>query len=275
MKNWIFGSRSQIGKLIANKYYLEKLPVAKTDRNDPFAENHFDLKNPNVPSMLGEGDTAIICCGISNLGSCENDPALAFKVNVDGVKFLINELFRKNIFFVILSSSSIFEGQHQPCMVNQKPSPQSIYAKTKLEIENYCINEIKENFAILRLPKVITPDWGLLRFWIKCIEKNDIIQPFNNRWFSPINGTGVAELIYQLVVTKTSGIFQLGSFKEVLYSEFCFDYFQNYELAHRFIQPISDNDSWREKTQTPNLVTNIPKTFKFQKELLTVTPKKF
>ena len=113
------------------------------------------------------------------------------------------------------------------------------------------------------MTKVISQHWELLNYWKNELRCNRIIQPFNNRFFSPVYGMGVADLLHYLVKAKESGTFQVGGSEEMSYSEFCLKIFENNEFAKELIQPKADLDEWRGKLQTPNLVTLVPEDYVF------------
>ena len=133
--------------------------------------------------------------------------------------------------FISLSSppAVFLKGKKNICNINSTPSAHSIYAQKNV-VEDFCMQEIKENFSVLRLTKIITPDWELLKYWNMQSQKGNIITPFKNRFFSPVNGIGVAELIIYLLNNKPSGIFQIGGSREITYADFCYEYFKNREF---------------------------------------------
>lgn len=262
MKCWIFAGNSAIGKLTEQQLLSKKRSFISTSRKHADKNKYyFDLRNFSEIQEISFGDTAVICCGITDIQNCQKYPDLAFQTNVDAIKHLMLQLSKKRIYFVFISSSSIFEGQQEKRTIESLPSPISIYAQTKVKIENFCKEEIKRNFAILRLTKVITPDWPLIKFWRNKIENGETIEPFSNRYFSPINGIAVAHLIEYLTYKQLSGTFQVGGAQEMTYSDFCFKLFRNNTIPENLINPIVDNDEFREKVQTPNLVNHLPKSY--------------
>lgn len=270
MKCFIFGGNSTIGRLTAQAFDGYGMPYVKTSRTPTNNEIFFDLNKTMAIEGLNKNDTAVISCGLTSIEKCENNPEEAIKANVLATKDLIIELAKKNIFFVFLSTSSIFEGQKLLAGINDEATPLSVYAKTKYEIEKFCFAEIKENFAILRMTKVVSEHWDLLNNWKNKLNANCKIHPFSNRYFSPVNGTGVADLIYYLVKSKEKGIYQLGGISEISYSEFCFQIFKNNQFATSLIQPIPDTNEWRSKLQTPNLITTTPKEYIYENKIFKI-----
>ena len=249
MKIWVLGSNSKIGEMISSQSNLLNSQVFLANRKPTKNEFHFDLREPLEIPELSHGDSVVICSGLTNINYCEQNPKAAYEINVQATLDLIKNLHNKNVYFTFISSSSIFEGQKNICNIYSTPSAHSIYAQNKIAVEDFCMQEIKENFSVLRLTKIITPDWELLKYWNMQSQKGNIITPFKNRFFSPVNGIGVAELIIYLLNNKPSGIFQIGGSREITYADFCYEYFKNRENLENFIKPINDSDEFRAKTQ--------------------------
>ena len=79
-------------------------------------------------------DTVIHTAAITKVRKCEDDKQLAWDVNVEGTKNLVDELIysKLNINFVYVSTACVFDGHSELYTENSIPYPENFYALTKL-----------------------------------------------------------------------------------------------------------------------------------------------
>ena len=111
MKIWVLGSNSKIGEMISSQSNLLNSQVFLANRKPTKNEFHFDLREPLEIPELSHGDSVVICSGLTNINYCEQNPKVAYEINVQATLDLIKNLHNKNVYFTFISSSSIFEGQ--------------------------------------------------------------------------------------------------------------------------------------------------------------------
>lgn len=104
------------------------------------------------PSLFKEQiDVVIHLAGISNDPSSELDPSLTQRMNIDASKRLIDFSVMHGINkFIFASSASVYGANDSLVTEDSKLNPLSLYAKSKVEVENY-LKDCKEiNPSILR-----------------------------------------------------------------------------------------------------------------------------
>lgn len=112
--------------------------------------------------------TVVNLAAISDVAKCEQNPELATEVNLNFTKNLLKaSSLAKSTKFIQASTVAVY-GEKSKATVNDHPAPIGVYAKTKLEAENY----IKENseglqYYILRFSNII----GLSAHKLKGITK--------------------------------------------------------------------------------------------------------
>ncbi len=74
-------------------------------------------------------DAIINCAAITDVDGCENTPALAAKVNTEGVQFISDNF---NGHLIQISTDFVFDGRSGPYNECDTPSPISIYGWSKL-----------------------------------------------------------------------------------------------------------------------------------------------
>jgi len=115
----------------------DELDITKRDKLDNFFnENSIDI--------------IINCAAYTDVEGAENNKEEAYRVNYEGVKNLAQIAKDKDIKLIHISTDYIFDGKkHFPYTEEDKPNPQSIYAKSKLKGEEAII-EINPKFVIIR-----------------------------------------------------------------------------------------------------------------------------
>ncbi|MFX1562177.1 MAG: SDR family oxidoreductase [Promethearchaeota archaeon] len=112
-------------------------------------------------------DTVIHTSAITNLELCENNKKLAYEVNVEGTKNIVNACKETDSKIVYVSTSNVFSGEKNIYYEDDIPQPSNHYAFTKLIGEN-TVSESGLPFLILRTDQ--------LYFWTNRIEKKTFVE---------------------------------------------------------------------------------------------------
>ena len=98
-------------------------------------------------------DTVINCAAYTAVDKAEDDVALATKINVDGPM----NLAKSSANIIHISTDYVFNGTgHRPYTPNDRPSPLSVYGKTKLAGER-AVLENAEKAIIIRTAWLYSP----------------------------------------------------------------------------------------------------------------------
>ena len=258
MKIIVFGADSFIGKKISNYLEEDEFEICRTTRNQNAIKNSqvfYDLNDLSKLHFVKHGDFAIICFGISSIRVCQDNPEIAWNLNYTKTIQLMNTLDAKGVRVIYLSSSSVFEGQDIICDVGQIRSPVSNYAKIKCAVEDRIFEtKLSENFSVLRLTKVLSPDHKIFLHWEKEFLRNGNIKAFNNRFIYPVSPREVYNVIRQLIINQKTGLFQIKGDKKISFFEICQEQLQKKGIDRDLILPEFDIDQFRTVCQTPNLI---------------------
>ena len=154
----------------------------------------------------------------------------AYDVNVSGTKNLINALLKKkscNIWFFFSSSSHVYKVSNSMRKIEEKekPSPSSLYGKTKLMAENALLKKFNNNKKIRlcigrifsftdkiqKKPYVIPSILSKIK-----LSKSKIVNLKNTNHFRDFISTkDISTAIYKLYLKKRSGIFNIGLGKKI------------------------------------------------------------
>ncbi|RZK42852.1 MAG: SDR family oxidoreductase [Pedobacter sp.] len=158
-------------------------------------------------------DAIIHTAALTNVDQAEEEKELAFSLNVEAVKTLVEVCESLNIQLVHLSTDFIFDGQHGPYAEDAIPNPVSYYGETKLLGEQEVVKS-KGNWAILRTILVygIVADMSRsnIVLWAKnALEKGEPLNVVEDQWRMPTLAEDLAEGCLLAVRHDAQGIFHL------------------------------------------------------------------
>lgn len=144
----ITGANGQVGREIVNHFFYKEIPLIPMDRK---ALDISDI------SMVKEVILDVMPCLVINpaaytaVDAAENEKKKAFEINAEGVKNLALICSSLSIPMFHISTDYVFDGEKKGSYKeNDPPSPQGVYAKSKLLGENL-IREILREHIILRI----------------------------------------------------------------------------------------------------------------------------
>ena len=140
-----------------------------------------------------EIDMVIHTAAITKVRQCEDDKQLAWRVNVQGTKNLIDEIIHSklNISFVYVSTACVFDGYSEMYTEESIPYPENFYSLTKL-LGEFEVNQIP-NATIIRTNFVPRKPWPY--------EK-----AFTDRFGTYLFANQVANGIFDVIKEKLTGI---------------------------------------------------------------------
>ena len=253
--NLIIGGDSTIGRALSNFWRDRNIPFHASSRSMVNASEKrplIDLAEKDTFRNLNDYQSAVLCAGVSNMLSCENNPSKTRFINVTGTITLMTKLTKKGTHIVFLSTNAVLDGKYP----NQKPdatrNPINEYGKQKAEVEVFIDN--LSNACILRLAKVIHPGLTLFKKWEKSLSNGQPIFAFKDMTLSPVNIDDVIKKIDRLVKDKATGIFQLSGDTDKSYYKFA----QEFAKRKGYSSNLVKKDSWVNKLQfTPPKYTSL------------------
>lgn len=113
-----------------------------------FGESHtvFPLTHQNVDITCEDAvdavlakikpDVVVHAAAIPNPDVCEENPALAYAVNVHGTRYIVSAALRAGARVAYISTDAVFDGQKtSPYVESDPPAPATVYGRTKLRAE--------------------------------------------------------------------------------------------------------------------------------------------
>lgn len=111
--------------------------------NSNFTLINADFMSPILGLALEDQDIVIHLAAIVGDPACAKEPELATKINIEGVKLVVDACNQMNIPLFFASTGSVYGSNEETCTEKTTLNPLSHYAHTKIEAENYIRNYSK------------------------------------------------------------------------------------------------------------------------------------
>ncbi len=214
----LIGGKSSLAKSLKELLNKKKISFTETqkERNSKLYLDLSDINSfDNIPASTKK---AILFAGITNIKNCEKNKSLAYKINYENSKILINKLNNLGVSCLFISSSSVFSNKTFKNGETDIKDPDTYYGILKAKLEDKIIDQNLN--TILRLTKVIMPDMALLSNWIKDLKNNKQISAYKDLYLSPISNISFNAMIYKWISLGFSGVLHLSSDQQISYFEF-------------------------------------------------------
>ena len=147
----IIGGSSKIGQCIKSKNYIKTYNTKKVKN---FISFDFSKKNLEEIIKKYKINSIIYLTGVTKLDDCKKNIKLSNKINILYPKRIIDFIKSKNIYFIYVSSDTVYKGYSTLHKENEILKPNTVYGKQKKIIEQYIVKKLKK-YSILRISRVI------------------------------------------------------------------------------------------------------------------------
>ena len=155
-------------------------------------------------------DVVVHAATLTDVDKCELNKELAWKVNVEGTRNIVEAAKNAGSFLVYISTDYVFSGDKGNYKETDKPGPINYYGLTKLKAEE--IVQTQKEYFIGR-PSVIygsTPAAGKVNFalWlIETLRKGERVKIVTDQWNTPTLNTNLAEITLEVIERRVTGIY--------------------------------------------------------------------
>ena len=151
----------------------------------------------------------IHCAAISQSPTCQANPTLAHKVNVD-VTGLLAEL-AVDIPFVFFSSDLVFDGRHGNYREMDVVNPLSVYGETKVAAERLVVANPKHTIIRTSLNGGVSPtgDRGFNEQMRRVWQSGQSLKLFTDEFRCPIPAEITARTVWELVARQAVGVYHV------------------------------------------------------------------
>ena len=157
-------------------------------------------------------DVVVHAATLTDVDKCELNKELAWKVNVEGTKNIVEAAKATGSFLIYISTDYVFGGETGRYKETDTPNPINYYGETKLKAEE--IVKTQKEYFIAR-PSVMygsTPAAGKVNFALWIIEnlrKGEHVKIVTDQWNTPTLNTNLAEMTLEVIARKLTGIYHL------------------------------------------------------------------
>lgn len=201
---WITGAGGLIGG------YLQRTATEYTIR--PLARADLDLTNTAAVAKRFHSerpDLVIHCAALSKSVACEQNPALARKLNVEVTQHLAS--LCSEISFVFFSSDLVFDGQRGGYDEGAPVNPLTVYGHTKAEAEQIVLQNPRHTVVRTSLNAGASPtrDRGFNEEIRAAWENGRTLNLFVDEFRCPIPAVVTARAVWELVHARATGLFHV------------------------------------------------------------------
>ena len=216
----ITGAEGQLGRAL-QRILKDKFEIFPTDKILSESGGRINSKNlditeqSDVDNAIKEinPDIIINCAAYTDVDGSERNKNLARRVNVIGLKNLINSS-DKSTYIIQISSDYVFDGANGPYNEEDPTFPINYYGKTKLEAEN-TLRGSRRKYLILRTNVLYCEDLffksNFFGWVYQSLVNNKTISVVNDQISNPTYVSHLVEVIFLCIILNTEGIYHYGS----------------------------------------------------------------
>jgi dTDP-4-dehydrorhamnose reductase len=199
---------------------------------------------------------------MADLDQCEQHPEWAHLLNAELPREVALRAKAWGARLIHISTDAIFDGQAKEYREDDEPSPQNVYARTKLAGENAVLDAYPE--ALVARVNFFgwsrTGQRSLAEFFYNKLRAGDNdLKGFTDAFFCPLLVTDLADLLSQMLDLNLNGLYHLFSCEPVSKYDFGVRIANLFGYHPGLIKPVSITEVVLEARRSPNLIMNTDK----------------
>ena len=205
---WITGAGGLIGSWIVrmSATHAPECLVGALTRQD------LDLTDFAAVHQRFHQDRPVViihCAAMSQSPACQENPALAYKVNVEATAVLAE--LAGDIPFVFFSSDLVFDGRQGNYQETDAVSPLSVYGETKVAAEQFVKGHPRHTIIRTSLNGGVSPtgDRGFNEQMRRAWQAGQSVKLFTDEFRCPIAAEVTARTVWELVAKKAAGVYHV------------------------------------------------------------------
>ena len=210
MKTLVLGAPSRIGKYISNKNDL------LTYNNNKIKNGiKFDITKNDIKKILNKYEitSVVFLSAISDPDECITKKKYANLVNLVNAKKIIDELIKRNIYFIFFSSEYIFSGVKGNYTEKSVVKSNNLYGKQKFLIEKF-IKKKTKNYAIFRIARTygdkLNDNTLITNFLSELMKGKKEFSFASDQKFNPLYAYDLKKIINRFILKNIRGTFNVG-----------------------------------------------------------------
>jgi dTDP-4-dehydrorhamnose reductase len=258
MRMLITGANGLYGSKIAQITSIKNEVYSAYRRKNPPAHGtpiQFDISNKNqVENAFNKvhPEVVIHAASLTNVDECETNKELAWKTNVEGTKITAEATKQCKAFLLYVSTDYVFNGEKGNYTETDTADPINYYGFTKFKAEQLVENTLQE-CCIARTSVIFgeTPAAEKINFalWVvNKLRRKEPVKIVTDQWNSPTLNTNLAEMTWEIIRRKMTGIYHLSGATRISRYDFAQSIAQTFNLDSSLITPSNSfNFNWAAK----------------------------
>jgi len=260
LKLLITGASGLYGSRLAQLALAKNFEVYSSDVQELTVWGNYvkmDISNKEVVDETFrrvKPDIVVHAATLTDVDKCELNKELAWKINVEGTKNVVDASKAAGSFLIYISTDYVFSGEKGNYKETDTPNPLQYYGLTKLKAEE--LVKTQAEYFIGR-PSVIygsTPAAGKVNFvlWvIETLRKGGRVKIVTDQWNTPTLNTNLAEMTLEVAQRRLTGTYHLCGATRVSRSEFAQQIADAFDLDKSLIDfALSSQFTWPAKRPT-------------------------
>ncbi|MCX8150101.1 MAG: dTDP-4-dehydrorhamnose reductase [Candidatus Bathyarchaeota archaeon] len=248
----LFGSK--LAEIATSKGYDVYSGYSK-DKPTYGVPTHFDITEKiKVEKVFSKviPEVVVHAATLTDVDKCEVNKDLAWKINVEGTKNIVEAAKKNNAFLVYVSTDYVFNGEKGNYKETDPPEPLNYYGLTKLKSEELVENTLEEH-CVVRASVIYgaQPAAGKINFalWlINKLENKESPKVLVDQWNSPTLNTNMANMTLEIIERKLTGIYHISGATRISRYEFAKELAQTFHLETELLVPTNMTQfSWPAK----------------------------
>lgn len=202
----------------------------------------------SVEELLREFQPQVIIhtASVGSVDEAERDPGTVRSVNVDGTGTLLKFARAFNPFLIHVSSNAVFDGEHPPYAESAPTGAVNRYGRMKIEAEQ----EVQASgLAALIVRPILMYGWpfpggrgNVVTRWLEAFEKGEPVKVDREIISMPLYAPNCAEVIWEAVRRRPSGIVHVAGRDRLPLSEFARWVARLFAHPERLVIPVPGSD---------------------------------
>ncbi len=157
-------------------------------------------------------DVVVHAATLTDVDKCEMNKELAWKVNVEGTKNIVEAAQKAGSFLIYISTDYVFSGEKGCYKETDSPDPINYYGLTKLKAEE--IVKTQTEYFIASAQRYLwfhSCSWKsqLCSLANRNTRKGERVKIVTDQWNTPTLNTNLAEMTLEVIERRLTGIYHL------------------------------------------------------------------